>query len=208
MHIFIHNSSIWVGSEEKYNQRKDTLPKRITLKNPSKPLLKELLIHLMEEKIFNLDALYLVAKDVDNIKDYIQSQFKILYAAGGIVVKDNKPLMIFRRGKWDLPKGKMDKGETFRETAVREIEEECGIQTTIQEKICTTWHFYHHKGKNVLKQTKWYYLKPNGNTTLVPQSEEDIEEAVWCNETQVQENLKQTYDSIAFVFKKLKEKIL
>lgn len=206
MHIFIHNTQIWVSSEEKFEKRRDNLPKRITLKNPSEVLVQELLNHIIEEKISDLDYLYIVAKDVDKIKDYIQSQFKILEAAGGIVTKDDEYLMIFRRGKWDLPKGKMDKGETFRETAVREIEEECGIKTDIEDKICSTWHFYHHKGENVLKHTKWYHLTPINETSLNPQTEEDIEEATWCDTRKVATNLQNTYPAIDFVFKKFREK--
>lgn len=106
----------------------------------------------------------------------------IVIAGGGIVFNDRgELLLIFRRGKWDLPKGKIELKEEIRDGAKREVEEETGVKVEIiDEKPCTTYHAYKLKGKNSIKETSWYKMKAlNGDKKLVPQTEEDIEQAVW-----------------------------
>jgi mutator protein MutT len=100
---------------------------------------------------------------------------KIL-AAGGIVRNENgEILMQYRRGKWDLPKGKLDDNETIEECAVREVEEETGL-TNIQlgALIGVTNHRYVERGLEIDKETHWFAMRVAGDQTLVPQTEEDI----------------------------------
>lgn len=108
------------------------------------------------------------------------SQFNYLEAAGGLVFNsEGKALFIFRRGRWDLPKGKVDPGETPPETALREVREETGIhQLVLKDHLTDTLHTYREKGKRMLKRT-WWYAMDTTDTRLVPQAEEDIEKAVW-----------------------------
>lgn len=108
------------------------------------------------------------------------SQFNYLEAAGGLVFNsEGKALFIFRRGRWDLPKGKVDPGETPPETALREVREETGIhQLVLKDHLIDTLHTYREKGKRMLKRT-WWYAMDTTDTRLVPQAEEDIEKAVW-----------------------------
>ena len=113
-------------------------------------------------------------------KDFL-GLFKIIEAAGGIVInEENKLLAIYRMGWWDLPKGKIDKGEDEPTAAVREVQEETGISTI---ELGDLLHISHHtyrsrKGKRILKRTFWYKMT-SSDTKLVPQAEEDIEEAKW-----------------------------
>lgn len=102
-------------------------------------------------------------------------------AAGGLVSnEENKYLFIFRKGKWDLPKGKLDKGETLRVAAVREVQEECGITIDSSgDKICNTYHIYEVEGQPVMKKTTWYWMRADKQPELVPQLEEDITDARW-----------------------------
>ena len=111
----------------------------------------------------------------------IKESFQIIKAAGGLVSnEENKYLFIFRNGKWDLPKGKVDPGEKTRETAVREVEEECGISVTKSGKrICKTWHTYELNGQRILKKTSWYYMKARKQKKLIPQLEEGITKVKW-----------------------------
>jgi 8-oxo-dGTP pyrophosphatase MutT (NUDIX family) len=107
---------------------------------------------------------------------------KEIVAAGGLVFnQDEKLLLIFRRGFWDLPKGKLDDGETIEQCAVREVEEEVGLSNIIlQEFVDITTHEYFDKwvGTNVIKKTYWYKMSvPNQHFVL--QTEEDIERAAW-----------------------------
>ena len=106
----------------------------------------------------------------------------IVIAGGGIVFNDKgELLLIFRRGKWDLPKGKIELKECIRDGAMREVEEETGVKVEITvEKPVTTYHAYKLKGKNSIKETSWFKMKAlNGDKKLVSQTEEDIEQAIW-----------------------------
>ena len=104
-------------------------------------------------------------------------------AAGGYVLRAGKKepdvLMIYRRGKWDLPKGKMDLGESEAECALREVREEVGIsKLTLERSLGTTIHGYERKGKYKIKTTHWYAMH-TPETSFVPQEEEDIEAVDW-----------------------------
>ncbi|MDR1671963.1 MAG: NUDIX domain-containing protein [Bacteroidales bacterium] len=145
---------------------------------------------------------YIYHDGTDEILELFKKCFKYIEAAGGLVVgKDEKILLIRRRGKWDLPKGKAEKGETPEETAVREVSEECGLVTLpqITEKLTDTYHVYRQNGKLILKHTVWYVMAYNGEEPLQPQVEEDITEAVWRSENELAPVLRNTYGTIGQV---------
>ena len=128
----------------------------------------------------------------------------IIIAAGGLVQNTNgEILLIFRRGFWDLPKGKLDDGELIPECAIREVQEETGIQTLdLGPLICTTKHTYFDTwlNKDVEKHTHWYTMLSLANETLVPQTEEDIEKIEWVTIENLPQYLRQTYPTIRTVF--------
>lgn len=128
-----------------------------------------------------MEAVVISAEDIHQLKTFFFKHFTIIQAAGGLVENEKGEwLIIFRRGKWDLPKGKMDEGETPEICAVREIEEETGLRNvSINNMITTTYHLYEEFGKQILKETFWYRMHINGDQNLTPQAEEDIEEAKW-----------------------------
>ncbi|OQA11021.1 MAG: Diadenosine hexaphosphate hydrolase [Bacteroidetes bacterium ADurb.Bin397] len=136
-------------------------------------------------------------------------KFRLIRAAGGIVLhtkEANKVLMIFRLGKWDLPKGKIEKGENRRNAAKREVEEECGVlEIKILQPCNDTFHLYQLKGKWVIKQTHWYLMNGITNGEPVPQTEEGITEAKWLKKSQIRALLPLSYSAIASL---LKETIL
>ena len=123
----------------------------------------------------------LVTKDPKKLFKEIRYSLRYIKAAGGLVRnEENKYLFIFRKGKWDLPKGKIDEGEKTKVAAVREVEEECGIKvTSVDGKLCKTYHIYVMNGEVVLKKTTWYRMQANNQPELIPQLEEDITEARW-----------------------------
>ncbi len=102
-------------------------------------------------------------------------------AGGGVVLNENGDvLMIYRRGKWDLPKGKRDDGEDIAVCAVREVSEETGLShITLGDKICDTYHVYSQNGQSLLKRTAWYKMTASSSESLSPQAEENILEARW-----------------------------
>lgn len=133
---------------------------------------------------------------------------KKIIAAGGLVQNESKELlMIFRRKKWDLPKGKLDKGETIEACAVREVKEETGLsQVEIIDLIGKTVHEYkdEYSGKEVTKETYWYKMFAPENQPLVPQNEEGIELIEWVNYEQLKEKLKNSFTNIVEIIEKLK----
>lgn len=126
------------------------------------------------------------------------SKFKKIEAAGGIVVCDSELLFIKRHGLWDIPKGKMESNETPETTAIREIEEECGLtgQFLIRKKLIETFHTYEFKNKSVLKKTYWFLIDFFGEKTTKPQLEEAITEVTWFKKTDVPQIKTNTYSSI------------
>ncbi|WP_449047580.1 NUDIX hydrolase [Parapedobacter sp.] len=131
----------------------------------------------------------------------IRKKLKVIKAAGGLVKNgEGNYLFIYRLGKWDLPKGKVDPGESMKKAAVREVEEECGIQVDyLGQKLVTSYHTYQLKGELVLKKTNWYEMGVNKVPKLKPQFEEDITEAVWLPKTKFEKVRKNTYPSIVEV---------
>ncbi|HLP56059.1 MAG TPA: NUDIX domain-containing protein [Fluviicola sp.] len=136
----------------------------------------------------------------DSPEETIRSVFcdyDFVEAAGGLVKRKNKYLFIERHGLWDIPKGKMEKNELPEVTAVREIEEECGIRVPkIKKLIGITFHTYDYKGKPTLKKNWWYSLDYDGPKTTAPQSEEDITKAVWLSKKEWDVVRENTYASI------------
>lgn len=127
-----------------------------------------------------------------------------MIAAGGLVLNErNELLMIFRRGKWDLPKGKLDEGETIEACAVREVEEETGLRNIqLNELIDTTQHTYTEKGKTIEKLTYWYSMQTDSKQQLIPQTEEDIQQIKWIPATDIHMYLENTYDNIIAIIRK------
>jgi 8-oxo-dGTP pyrophosphatase MutT (NUDIX family) len=130
---------------------------------------------------------------------------KTIIAAGGLVFNEyHELLMMYRRGKWDLPKGKLDEGETIKACAVREVEEETGINNIeIGDLIAKTYHEYFDKwvGEQVIKETWWYAMQVNGKPACTPQTEEDIEQVIWATKAQIQEHLQNSYPNIIEIIK-------
>lgn len=121
--------------------------------------------------------------DVEAAWNAFKSGYKLVHAAGGAVGDQHGRLLaIHRSGMWDLPKGKVEKGETVEEAAVREVEEECGLTgVRSEEPLCETWHTYERNGKQHLKCTHWFRMRADGEQALIPQKEEDIQEARWMD---------------------------
>lgn len=150
----------------------------------------EIALDLLENT--SVKELNVFGENIDEIWREFQKLFRIIEAAGGIVSNpDGDILFIKRLGKWDLPKGKMEKGESREESAVREIEEETGLQNVeLLSFINTTYHIYiERNGDKVLKCTHWFEMNFDGEDTSKPQIEEGITEVAWKNTLQIEEEV-------------------
>ncbi len=168
--------------------------------NASVATLKKVLLLVDSRKLPDLDRLCFQVANIEDVEKTVKSEFKIIKAAGGIVVKDGKILLMKRMGQWDLPKGKLESSEKARAAAIREIEEECGVQSEIIDKLCSTWHSYNSKGKRILKKTKWFVMQCIHDEKMSPQIEESIEEVAWKTIEEAGVLLGTSYASIEEVF--------
>lgn len=143
------------------------------------------------------EQLSLVGEPAKLWKEF-KALFRYIRAAGGLVKNaGGEYLMIFRNKKWDLPKGKMEEGESPEETAVREVEEECGIGgLKIVQPLESSYHIYELKGKMALKHTFWFEMKTASDKTPNPQFEEGIEKAIWVKPKQFKSWKSEMYPSV------------
>jgi len=154
------------------------------------------MIHEMQDTSVHAGVFF--HKDLKELKDAFFKKFTLVEAAGGFVLNENDEVLImFRREKWDLPKGKMDKKETFEECAVRETEEETGLKNIkLRSPLITTYHTYHEGSKYVLKETKWFRMKVSGEQKLTPQATEQITKLVWVGKSDLKKYLLNSFPSV------------
>lgn len=157
------------------------------------------LLHEIKKESFHAGVL--LHPDLSALRKSFFKHFTLLQAAGGLVLNEKDAfLMIYRLGKWDLPKGKLEDGEDLATCAVREVEEETGLQQIeLLHKIGCTYHTYDQFGKHILKETHWYQMRTHSQQSLVPQTEEGIEKLEWGNRGALPDYLANTYASIADV---------
>lgn len=153
----------------------------------------------------NLGGFVFYSQDVEKLKENFLEEFECIDAAGGLVRNDQgQVLLMYRRGAWDLPKGKVDDGETLEQAAIREVQEETGLmelelgQPILFEgyKNLATYHSYPYKKHQAMKVSFWYEMKYIGNATPVPQTEEDIEKIKWVNPEDLPNYFGNMYPSI------------
>lgn len=151
----------------------------------------------------------LLTDDPTSVFVEFKSHFTSIEAGGGIVFNSNKELLLIKRaGKWDLPKGKIDKGEKTEHGAMREVEEECGVnKLTIRNFNGNSYHSYKLQGHRFLKVTHWFIMDTKFNGKLVPQKEENITDVKWVNWQKLNLETLDFYESIREVLLDIKEKI-
>lgn len=195
--LYFQSRSIIVTSDA---EQTTTDPNAVILVNPEYSELKNLPYEF--EKNEKIDNLYVITENEDSCFEQICSDLVKVEAGGGLVENsEGECLMIYRQGKWDLPKGKREECENINESAIREVKEECGVENIeIDSLICDTYHTYHMDGKFIVKDTKWYLMKYSGNGETTPQLAEDIEKAVWIRPEELSEYVNETYMSVQDVF--------
>ncbi|MBS3807318.1 MAG: NUDIX domain-containing protein [Bacteroidales bacterium] len=158
------------------------------------------LAYVMElfRNVREIHNVFIIHPDLEQTFKAFRSFFREMEAAGGLVFDDRgRVLVIHRRGKWDLPKGKLEQGEDPETTAVREVEEECGITSPRPRQLLhVTFHSYNLEGVMILKKTYWYHMDHPGDEKLVPQTHEDITEVRWMAPGDLGQVVDNTYGSI------------
>lgn len=166
----------------------------------SAPGIKSMIHEMHQEKVHA--GIYL-HHDLEALKNAFWKKFTLVQAAGGLVTNDEgKLLFILRRGKWDLPKGKLDPGETPEQGAVREVSEETGLQQlSLQHHLVNTYHTYDDSGHHLLKETHWYLLHAAGDQPTTPQVIEQITRIEWADPKSLGKYTANTYPSIVDVLR-------
>ena len=179
----------------------DKLVGEVLIKDAKAELIDEFLVFLKQNIIKKLEEITFTVHDYKKVVADIKNDYTIIKAAGGLVLNEGEVLMIWRLKKWDLPKGKLEKGEKPKKAAIREVEEECNVKVKLGKKICHTWHTFKQNGKRILKITYWFRMYCVDDSKMKPQLEENIEEIKWMNETELKEAFYNTYPSIRDVFR-------
>ncbi len=149
----------------------------------------------------DLKGIILYSTDLENDWGNFLAKFDVVKAAGGLVISPNKEvLFIYRNNVWDLPKGHIEKKESIENAAIREVEEECGIEKLfIIQKLIITYHIYYLNGLK-LKETHWFLMHSDDTKKLTPQLEEGITEVVFKNKNEIENVFKNTYSNIKLVY--------
>jgi len=154
-------------------------------------------------RLNRIDRFFIFHYDLDELRLNFRSCFHNIDASGGLVRNSSGKILIMkRRGKWDLPKGKLDEGEDSATAAIREVREECGIkELEISEKLLSTYHSYFLENIPVLKKTSWYSMLYTGTGLPVPEAEEDITEIRWFDPASIPLIYDNTYPRVIDVLK-------
>ena len=145
-----------------------------------------------------LRGMHIFGADVKQLWAWFRADYRFVQAAGGAVADEHGRLLaIHRLGRWDLPKGKVEKDEAIEVAAIREVQEECGLDDiTLLRPLCETWHTYERKGKQHLKRTDWFLMTGSSSEQLTAQTEEDIDEVRWVDAEMMAEVRRDTYPSL------------
>lgn len=192
--VFIQNKPLFFVNVEKI-QLLDGIFIRQSLANTN----KEYVMSLLNNSSKDIPIMLFSENPEEGISIFFED-FDFVEAAGGIVRRKEKYLFIKRNGIWDIPKGKMEFGESPEESAIREIEEECGVLCDrVEELITITYHTYVYDGKPTIKKTYWFALDFEGKKKLTAQKEEGITKAKWLKKDKVLELKGDTFPSIVDV---------
>ena len=160
----------------------------------------DLLKKMTDKKFKKIYSITITLKKFKYVLKQVKKMFKIIKAGGGVVKNNNDQILfIYRLKKWDLPKGKLDKGETIRDCAKREVEEETKVKVNLKQKIISTWHTYTRNKKFILKKTTWFKMDCVDDSKMKPQKKEKIEKVEWMNNSTIKEILLNSYKTLNHV---------
>ncbi|HEY0354771.1 MAG TPA: NUDIX domain-containing protein [Flavisolibacter sp.] len=194
--IYFNNKPLYLVSElnaelEEYLHHEDTVFIDDFNQHTVKAMIHEMEAPQIHAGVFKYD-------DVEALMKAFRKKLVVVQAAGGLVhTPTNEILLIHRRGKWDLPKGKLDPDEDLAVCAEREIKEETGLQKLKLEKpLLVTYHTYHEFGKHILKESHWFLFHSEKQASFLPQVEEDIDRCEWVGTDQLATYMENTHASV------------
>jgi len=192
--VFVKDIPIILSTEKNIGKQYKAIPLKLVR---FKKLIK---------KINNGELLYvnLYHKNPEKLERFLRKKLKVVEAGGGMVFNEKKEILFIRRNsKWDLPKGKIEKGETHEQAAIRETEEETGVQGLVVKRFITkTYHVFKRNDKFKLKITYWYEMYTDYDGELVPEANEGIKKVRWKNFEKSQKALRDSYENIKLLFPK------
>lgn len=161
--------------------------------------IEQLIVNMFNNKV---KKAFLYHPDEKETLKKLKEKIPVAKAGGGLVYNNNgEVLFIFRNGKWDLPKGGIEKNEDIESTAIREVEEETGVSgLKITQKLQKTYHIFKRNGSYKLKITHWFEMKTDYSGPLEGQIEEGIEKVAWLNSEQIKDALTNSYENIKLLF--------
>ena len=189
-----------------FNQKPIVLTTEITTPKEDSPFFyvkftnKKFIVHALKSK--KVKMLFLYHSKEEKLWYYFFNMFKLIEAAGGLVrnLNTNQYLFIFRNKKWDLPKGRINKNEDVKNAAIREVEEETGVENlSIIKPLNTTFHIFKKNRKYRLKKTFWYSMTTDYDKELTPETREGIEKAIWINKDSIPSLKNKMYRNINLV---------
>jgi 8-oxo-dGTP pyrophosphatase MutT (NUDIX family) len=163
--------------------------------------IEQLIVNMFNNKV---KKAFLYHPDEKETLKKLKEKIPVAKAGGGLVYNNKgEVLFIFRNGKWDLPKGGIEKNEDIESTAMREVEEETGVNgLKITQKLQKTYHIFKRNGSYKLKITHWFEMKTDYSGLLEGQIEEGIEKVAWLNQDQIKDALTNSYENIKLLFEK------
>jgi 8-oxo-dGTP pyrophosphatase MutT (NUDIX family) len=199
--IFFKNRALVVTDQEEELRKNATqYADAVIVREPATNQLRQIIVKMQPAD----QHMVIVTRHVGRVMDELKKLVTTIPAAGGLVYNQNRELLlIFRRGKWDLPKGKLDEGEALEDCALREVEEETGVgHLQLDKPLLLTYHTYLENGELVLKESHWYLMHCGNTPQLVPQTDEDIEKCEWVAARDLIPYLDNTHPSIVEVIRK------
>jgi len=200
--IYFNNKPLFITNEittelEEYLHHEETV------------FIDEFNVHTVKAMVHEMEAHQIRAgvflhADVETVLKSFKKKLVLIQAAGGLAhTEDDHLLLISRRGKWDLPKGKLDDNEDIKSCAIREVTEETGLlKVEIERPLCITYHTYHQDGKHILKESHWFLMNSEKQTSFIPQLEEGIEKCEWVAIENLAPFMENTHASILDVVNK------
>ncbi len=192
--VFVKDIPIILSTNKKIGSQYTSMPLKIV---NFKKLIKKI-------SSGELHYINLYHKNEEKLEKFLKKKLPVVQAAGGLVYNHKKEILfIYRNSKWDLPKGGVENDETIEEAAVREVEEETGVQhLKVRDFIAKTYHVFKRNGEFKLKITHWYEMHTDYDEDLTPQAEEGIKKAKWKNFEKSQKALRDSYENIKLLFPK------
>tara|TARA_R110002072_G_scaffold131586_1_gene271248 strand:+ start:58783 stop:59406 length:624 start_codon:yes stop_codon:yes gene_type:complete len=192
--VFVKEIPIILSTEKNIGKQYKSIPLKLAR-------LKKIIKKINNGQLFYVNLYH---KNPEKLERFLFKKLKVVEAGGGMVFNDKKEILFIRRNsKWDLPKGKKEKGETHEEAAIRETMEETGVQDLeVNRFITKTYHVFKRNDKYRLKVTYWYEMYTSYDGELVPETNEGIKKVRWKNFEKTQKALQDSYENIKLLFPK------